>query len=161
VPDFPEKITLRDMDEKDLDAVLAIESASFSRPWTKRHFQDEIISPCGRPTVAVLPDGALAGYLCLQLVLDEAEILDVAVAPALRGRGVGRQLVEGALSQSRRLGAALVFLEVRVGNAEAILLYRRLGFREIGRRKGYYDDGEDAILMEYTFSDQSEECDAV
>ena len=118
-------------------------------------------SPCGWPTVAVTAKGELAGYLCLKLVLDEAEILDVAVAGAMRGRGVGRLLVESALKQSQRLAAVLVCLEVRVGNREAIALYLRLGFREVGRRKRYYHDGEDAILMAYTFSEQSEECDAV
>jgi [ribosomal protein S18]-alanine N-acetyltransferase len=137
------------MREEDLEAVLEIESASFSRPWTRRHFLDEMESPCGYPTVAVMPDGTVAGYLCLQQVLDEAEILDVAVSGRLRGRGVGRNLVESALAASRGRGVALVSLEVRVGNKEAIALYERLGFREIGRRKRYYDNGEDAILMEY------------
>jgi ribosomal-protein-alanine N-acetyltransferase len=140
------------MGEEDLDKVLEIEALSFSRPWTRQHFLDEMKSACGYPTVAVLPDGALAGYLCLKQVLDEAEILDVAVDPALRGLRIGRRLVEGALDSSRKRGAEVVSLEVRVGNVEATALYQRLGFREIGRRKRYYDNGEDAILMEYTFN---------
>lgn len=149
------------MRAEDLEAVLEIESASFSRPWTRRHFLDEMESPGGFPTVAIAPDGTVAGYLCLKQVLDEAEILDVAVSRSLRGRGVGRRLVESALAASRGRGGSMVYLEVRVGNLEAIALYGRLGFREAGRRKRYYDNGEDAILMEYTFSDQAEECDAV
>ena len=67
------------MSEQDLAPVLEIESSSFSRPWTRSHFLDEIGSCYGYPTVALEPDGAVAGYLCLKQVLDEAEILDVAV----------------------------------------------------------------------------------
>ena len=148
------------MREGDLEAVLEIESASFSRPWTRRHFLDEIDSPYGFPTVAIGPDGVVAGYLCLKQVLDEAEILDVAVKDSMRGMGVGRTLVQGALAASRYRKAEVVSLEVRVGNDDAIALYERIGFREIGRRKRYYDNGDDAILMEYTFL-KIEECDAV
>jgi len=139
------------MRDADLEAVLEIESASFSRPWTRSHFLDEIASRFGHPTLAQLPDGTVAGYLCLKQVLDEAEILDVAVRQSLRGRGIGRLLVEDALAAARERGAIVVSLEVRVGNHDAVALYRRLGFRETGRRKGYYDNGEDAIVMEYTY----------
>jgi [ribosomal protein S18]-alanine N-acetyltransferase len=149
------------MSEEDLESVLEIECASFSRPWTRRHFLDEIESPCSTPLVALTADGRIAGYLCLKIVLDEAEILDVAVCGSLRGRGVGRLLVQEALSLSRERGAALVFLEVRASNEAAISLYRRLGFRASGRRKGYYENGEDALLMDYIFAVQEEECDAV
>jgi [ribosomal protein S18]-alanine N-acetyltransferase len=149
------------MCEKDLETVLAIESASFSRPWTRRHFLDEIESSTSFPLVAQVPEGGIAGYLCLKIVMDEAEILDVAVCDSLRCRGVGRTLVESAFARCRAGGIALLFLEVRVGNLAAISLYRRLGFRESGRRKGYYGNGEDAMLMDYTFEKQVEECDAV
>jgi len=155
------EISVRALCEKDLETVLAIESASFSRPWTRRHFLDEIESPTGFPLVAQTPDGGIAGYLCLKIVLDEAEILDVAVCDSLRCRGVGRTLVESALTRCRAVGIALLFLEVRVSNQAAISLYRRLGFRESGRRKRYYENGEDAMLMDYTFEKQVEECDAV
>ena len=155
------EISVRPLCERDLETVLAIESASFSRPWTRRHFLDEIASPFGIPLVAQVPDGAIAGYLCLKLVLDEAEILDVAVDLALRGRGVGRVLLECALSLCRERQVALLGLEVRVSNQAAIALYRRLGFRESGVRKRYYEDGEDAMLMDYIFEDTAKECDAV
>ena len=144
-----------------METVLVIESASFSRPWTRHHFLDEIASPFGIPLVALTSDCSVAGYLCLKLVLDEAEILDVAVDGSLRGRGVGRTLVESALELCRAQSAALVWLEVRVTNQAAISLYSLLGFRESGRRKRYYEDGEDAMLMDYTFERKIEECDAV
>jgi [ribosomal protein S18]-alanine N-acetyltransferase len=149
------------MRPEDVEAVAEIESASFPRPWTKRHFLDEIDSSCGHPMVATTPDGTIAGFLCLKLVLDEGEILDVAVASSMRGRGIGRLLVAAALAESRERGAEVVSLEVRVGNDQAIALYERLNFREIGRRKRYYENGDDAILMEYTFSEKAEESDAV
>ena len=145
------------MCEDDLDAVLEIESSSFSRPWTRVHFLDEIQSPFGRSTVAITPEGAIAGYICVKQVLDEAEILDVAVSGSMRGRGIGRFLVESALEECRNSGGGHVSLEVRVGNEEAITLYRKIGFRETGRRKQYYDNGEDAILMQIDFW----RCDAV
>jgi len=149
------------MCEQDLEDVLTIESASFSRPWTRRHFLDEMESPFGFPLVALAPDGALAGYLCLKLLLDEAEILDVAVSDSQRCRGVGRILLEGALDLCRAGETAFVSLEVRAGNGAAIALYHRFDFRKVGRRKSYYENGEDAILMEYSFGGQAGECDAV
>jgi len=161
VNDLQDEITLRPLREEDLEGVLQIEAASFSRPWTRAHFTEEMASPHGYPAVAVTAAGAVVGYLCLKQVLDEAEILDVAVRSAQRARGIGRLLVEGALAGSRGRGASFLSLEVRAGNQQAIGLYQRLGFRGVGRRKRYYDDGEDAILMEYTFRDQVEECDAV
>lgn len=133
---------------EDLESVLEIESASFSRPWTRSHFLEELDSSFSHPTVALTADGAVAGYLCLKVVLDEAEVLDVAVKGSLRGMGVGRVLVQRALSFCRERGVQLVFLEVRAGNVQAISLYRRLGFREAGVRRKYYDNGEDAILMD-------------
>ena len=149
------------MCEQDLETVLAIESASFSRPWTRRHFLDEMESAFAIPLVALTPGRQLAGYLCLKIVLDEAEILDVAVDEALRGAGVGRTLVEHALTLCLARGVAQLSLEVRVSNAAAIALYLRLGFRETGRRRRYYENGEDAMLMDYTLERQVEECDAV
>jgi len=161
VSDYVTEISVRPLSERDLETVLAIESASFSRPWTRRHFLDEIASPFGIPLVAQVPDGSIAGYLCLKLVLDEAEILDVAVDLSLRGRGIGRILVESAINLCREKQVALLGLEVRGSNQAAIALYHRLGFRESGRRKRYYEDGEDAMLMDYIFEDKAEECDAV
>jgi [ribosomal protein S18]-alanine N-acetyltransferase len=149
------------MRPEDVVAVVEIESASFPRPWTTRHFLDEIDSSCGYPMVATTPDGTIAGFLCLKQVLDEGEILDVAVRESMRGRGVGRMLVDAALAQCRERGGAVVSLEVRVGNDDAIALYQRVGFREIGRRKRYYENGDDAIVMEYIFSEKAEESDAV
>jgi len=146
-------ILVRPMTGADLDQVLAIEQQSFPLPWTSEHFRDELASPHAFPLVAVA-DGEIAGYLCLTQVLDEGEILDVAVAGEFRGRGIGRLLVTEAFRRFRERGAARVFLEVRVSNVAAITLYRSMGFQESGRRKRYYENGEDALLMDITLDSE-------
>ena len=148
------------MTEADLDAVMAIENDSFPHPWTREHFVQELMSSYAFPLVAMNLDGTLAGYICPMLILDEGHILNVAVHRARRGAGIGRLLVQRVIETCRTGGAEFVSLEVRPSNQEAILLYTRLGFTETGRRKRYYQDGEDAILMEYVFTDSEEQGDA-
>lgn len=135
------------MTSADLDTVQAIETASFSRPWTREHFAAELDSPGSFPGVAVDAGGRVIGYLCPVLIGDEAEIHDVAVALACRGVGVGRALVAWAFEEFRRRGAAVIHLEVRPSNLAAIALYERFGFRVTSRRRAYYENGEDALLM--------------
>jgi [ribosomal protein S18]-alanine N-acetyltransferase len=149
-------IAICPMTEADLDAVLAIEADSFHQPWTKEHFLHEIGATHSFPLVAIAPDDIIAGYICPMLVIDEGHILDVAVSLAYRGLGIGRLLVERVLRDCRDAGADFVSLEVRPSNAGALALYGALGFVETGRRKRYYHDGEDAVLMEYIFSTSEE-----
>ena len=156
-----DELTIHQMTSGDLDEVTAIESVSFPRPWSREHFIDELNSPRSYPLVARTADGVVAGYICPMLVLDEGEILDVAVRFDCRGKGVGGVLVRRAIGELGALGARVVCLEVRVSNLSALTLYQRLGFRETGRRKGYYENGEDAILMEYTIDDSEGRADAV
>jgi ribosomal-protein-alanine N-acetyltransferase len=148
------------MTEDDLDEVLAIEQYSFPLPWNRDHFLDELKTDCAFPLVAFTPGEKLAGYICPRLLLDEGHILDVAVHRSFRGRGVGRLLVERVLMECRDGGAEFVSLEVRPSNEIAIALYRQLGFVETGRRRKYYENGEDALLMEYHY-DNEEGSDAV
>ena len=149
--DGPDVITFLPLAEADLDEVLAIETASFPRPWNREHFLDELRSPFAFPLSARDGEGRLLGFICLRALLDEGHILDVAVLPELRGLGIGRLLVERGLAECRSRGASVVGLEVRASNSAAITLYQRLGFRETGRRPRYYENGEDALLMEYHF----------
>lgn len=139
------------MTEDDLDEVLAIEKDSFPLPWNRDHFLDELKTECAFPLVALAPEQELAGYVCPRLLFDEGYILDIAVHRAFRGRGVGRVLVERVLAECREGGADFVSLEVRPSNEIAISLYRQLGFVETGRRRRYYENGEDALLMEYNY----------
>lgn len=153
-------IVICPMTESDLAEVVAIETDSFPQPWSKTHFLDELESSFSFPLVAIDQTGTVLGYICPICILDEGHILDVAVCKESRGRRVGKLLVEKALGECRERGAAFVSLEVRPSNGAAIALYRSLGFIETGRRKKYYENGEDALLMEYIFQ-REERGDAV
>jgi len=144
-----EGITIRPMTEADLDQVMAVETASYPAPWSRDHFRSELSSPHAFPLVAELEDGTTAGYICPTLVFDEGEILNVTVRSDLRGRGIGRLLLETAVNRFRIRGAAWLYLEVRPSNRVAVALYQNCGFVTKGRRKAYYENGEDAVLMEY------------
>ena len=135
------------MIESDIEAVLTIEQSSFPSPWKRDHFQHEIEAPHSFPFVSECT-GKVAGYVCLRSLFEEAQILDIAVAPQLRGRGLARQLMEHACSLARENGAEFVALEVRDSNHAAIALYEQLGFIRVGLRSRYYEGREDAVLME-------------
>jgi ribosomal-protein-alanine N-acetyltransferase len=146
------EIIICPMKEEDLGQVLEIEQNSFPHPWLRQHFIDELNSPYAFPLAAFDPSGRLVGYICPMQLLDEGHILDVAVAPDLRGAGVGRLLVQQVLDDCRLGGASFVSLEVRASNFSAIGLYKKMGFAEVGRRKRYYENGEDALMMEFLFT---------
>lgn len=152
----PDDITLIPLAEGHLDEVLAIETASYPRPWTREHFRDELLSPHAFSLVAMSPDGRVAGYIVPVFIIDECEIRNVAVHPAMRSHGVGRLLVSAVIDACRKRGARFLGLEVRVSNDAALALYRRLGFVETGRRANYYENGEEAILMEYAYRQSGE-----
>lgn len=144
----PGDIIICPMSETDLDAVLAIETVSYPKPWAKNHFIDELNSPFAFPMVALDSSGEVAGYICPILLFDEGEIRNVAVRYDMRNCGIGRMLVGKVLDDCRLRNATYVALEVRRSNASAQALYRKLGFNETGVRPRYYENGEDAILME-------------
>lgn len=138
------------MRREDLAAVLEIERQSFPQPWSRAFFEKELATPFARLTVAVEdgPPPRVIGYSCRWRVTDEVHVLNVAVHPEYRGAGLGRQLLEAVIAEARGSGGRVVFLEVRAGNVGARRLYRHLGFRDIGIRRGYYGPGQDAIVME-------------
>lgn len=140
-------LQVRPMIEDDLDAVMAIEAASYSTPWKHEHFRDEIMARYSWPLVAV-EKGSVVGYLCLMSLFEEAQILNVAVSPSRRGSGIARMLLREAFRLALEQGAEKVALEVRASNSAAISLYRQLGFTSVGIRAKYYESVEDAILME-------------
>ncbi|WP_370249336.1 ribosomal protein S18-alanine N-acetyltransferase [Nocardioides sp.] len=104
------------------------------------------------PTTAVIAardaDGAALGYAVVAVVDVDAELQRIAVAPDVRGRGVGEALVRGVAELSRSRGATRLLLEVREDNAPALALYRRTGFGDLGRRERYYRDGTAALVLE-------------
>jgi [ribosomal protein S18]-alanine N-acetyltransferase len=134
---------------EDLDEVLAIEKASFHTPWSRGAFRYELTQNRVARSLVVRLGRELAGYLCLWEIGHEIHVTNLAVHPKFRRRGIARALLGSVLGDARQKAVELVFLEVRPTNAEALNLYESLGFRVIGRRKGYYfDTGEDALVME-------------
>jgi ribosomal-protein-alanine N-acetyltransferase len=131
----------------DLDAILNIEQASFPLPWKREHFEHEMSAPHSFPYVAEY-EGMIAGYVCLMSLFEEAQILDIAVAPQQRGRGIARLLMDHAIGVAREKGAEVLDLEVRSTNSSAITLYERCGFVRTGVRSKYYEGIDDAVLME-------------
>lgn len=143
---------LRMMRPEDIPAVKAIEDVSFPNPWPASTFLGEIQNrPVSHPYVAVRggEEGErLVGYVVFWLIRDEVQINNIAVRPDARGQGLGEALLRRTLDLARSMGGAAVILEVRVSNQAAVGLYRKLGFVEIGRRKGYYfNPSEDALVM--------------
>ncbi len=129
-----------------IPAVADIERACFADPWTEDGLREELDNSCARFLTAVGPSGAVAGYIGCHTVLDEGYITNVAVSPAFRRRGIGRQLVQTLLARSDDL--SFVTLEVRASNQPAIALYTACGFRPVGTRRRFYSHpAEDALLM--------------
>ncbi len=117
--------------------------AAFAAGWTAQQLAEELAQPLAR--VLVWEEaGQVVGHALGWAVAGECQIHEVAVAPGARRRGLGRQLVLALLDAC---GPGPAHLEVRASNAAAIALYRSLDFAEVGRRRRYYKDGEDALLM--------------
>ena len=138
---------------EDADALAALAAGCFSRPWSAAQMGEEIARPS--PSGVLLACAAagrvaeLKAFCACRLVLDELHVLDLAVHPAWRRRGLARFLLDIALRRAAASGAALALLEVRAGNQPALALYATLGFRPAGRRPSYYRDPvEDALLLE-------------
>ena len=138
------------MQASDVDEVVALECSVFPHPWSRANFTDSLASGYDAWTVRDA-EGVLAGYYLLMYAVDEAHLLDVAVCAARQGQGLGRHLLDCIGARARGQGMLSVLLEVRPSNERALAVYRRYGYREIGRRKGYYPahagQREDAIVM--------------
>jgi [ribosomal protein S18]-alanine N-acetyltransferase len=127
-----------------------LHGASFAHPWSAEEVTALISSATTLAAAALDPaSGRLRGFVLARLAADEAEILTIAVDPAVRGKGVGRALLTENLRQAARAGARAMFLEVDQDNASAIALYSRLGFVKVGERTGYYPrrDGSRATAV--------------
>lgn len=136
----------------DLDGVLAIEGAWPTTPhWTRRQFEAEVYGPGSLFLVAEDAEG-LAGYAVVWKVPPEAQLLDIAVAPARARRGVARELLQAVSIMARGLGCVVMTLEVSERNAAARALYEKVGFRVVGRRPKFYNDGSDAVLMDLSLA---------
>lgn len=127
--------------------MITIEQACFSDPWEPQNFYALVTPPSDHCRVA-LREGQVLGYWVGSRIDDEAELANLAVDPSLQRAGVGKLLLEDFLEQVGAAARTTVFLEVRVSNDAALRLYRRYGFVELARRKGYYHHPvEDAVVM--------------
>jgi ribosomal-protein-alanine N-acetyltransferase len=141
-------VRIRPGEPADLPAIDRIERASFADPWSQPVLLQELLASALRWPIVVEWENAVAGYLMAWRSADQLHILNIAVDPRLRRRGLGAALLDAALAEARRCGLVEVTLEVRRGNLSALALYRRYGFTQVGERPGYYPDtGEDALIL--------------
>jgi ribosomal-protein-alanine N-acetyltransferase len=148
---------------EDVDAMAEIHQAGFRRGWSADEFDallgDPMVTGLGLRRQSSFGPRRLIGFVLVRTILDQAEVLSVAVEPARRGRGHGRQLMEAALRELYSERVPELFLEVDEANAPAVTLYRRLGFVEVGKRKGYYGDehgqGGTALVMKLQIEQQA------
>jgi ribosomal-protein-alanine N-acetyltransferase len=134
---------------RDLDAVVAIEAASFTNPWTREMLASELEhSDLVRVWVARADEGPIVAFCSAWIVLDELHIHTLAVDPRWRRRGYGRALLDHVLREGTRAGARRATLEVRESNVPARRLYEQAGFVVRARRPGYYErPSEDALIL--------------
>jgi len=143
------EIIIRKMVATDAVSVAELDQLCFETPWSKESFEYEAsLNPLAYYLVAEAEDGSIVGYMGIWHILDEGHITNVAVHPALRGRGLADKLISEIIACSDVIGMKKYTLEVRVSNEAALRTYRKFGFVEAGLRMNYYEDnGEDAIIM--------------
>jgi len=142
-------ITYRKMVSDDVPAVYAIELATFPTPWTLDSFYYEVHeNQYAHYVLAIDEEDHIIGFCGMWMVVDAAQITNVAVIESARGRGIGEGLMREAMRIAQQNEMEIMSLEVRVTNTVAQNLYRKLDFQDGGLRKGYYtDNGEDALVM--------------
>ena len=160
-PNASPAVAVRRATARDVEALAALEAASFAAPWSRHDVAASLaeagalgliaasgaeVPPHDAMSAGRSPD-PIAAYALFRRVLDEVELLRVAVAPAARRRGIARLLVSRGLRELAADGVRVCHLEVRAGTAAAIALYETLGFALAGRRARYYADGETALLF--------------
>ena len=146
-------MNLRTATLEDLYAVGALERVCYADPWPDTAFRALPGNPQVFFQVAEGDNGDIAGYVVAWYVLDEGELANLAVAPALRRTGLGKVLMDAMLADARHRSIGEVYLEVRETNVAARQLYAANGFVEVGRRKGYYRSPvEDALILRRTLT---------
>ncbi len=146
-------LRFRQASTDDLELLGALERRAFHHTWPEGAFQQELQLPQAEVWLALLvPEGEGAeiavGYADFWVVAEEISLLNVAVDPEYRRRGVGAALVELAKRRGQARGGRVVFLEVRASNEAALSLYSSRGFEQVGIRKGYYrSEDEDALVL--------------
>lgn len=154
-------MTIRDATHADSRVLAQLETACFDDAWTQATLETALadskylvlLAESSAETYgAEIGVNRVCGYALGWNIGEEADLARVAVLTARRGEGIGEQLTRALIAQFQQRGVTQIFLEVRAANLAAYRLYRRCGFEELGRRKEYYADGEDAIVMSLTLS---------
>lgn len=140
-------ITIKSLSKEHIPQLTEIEEYCFADPWSSNAFEYELTNPLSVWLVAM--DGELVvGYIGSQTVLDESDIMNVAIRPEYRRNGIGHSLIMELISFLKEKGVCSLSLEVRKSNEPAIRLYTKLGFTQVGLRPNYYrHPKEDAIIM--------------
>ena len=142
-------LEVRPLELRDLGEIEEIERDSYPTPWSRSMFASELAKPSSICLGAFdIDTGELAGYLVISRYVDAWHVMNVAVSPSHRRRGIATMLLERLFELTAGRGRRGYTLEVRVSNSDAITLYERLGFKPRGVRRGYYTDNrEDALIM--------------
>ena len=147
----------KDNIEKHIDAMIDIENISFSQPWSREAYLGEALNNNMAHYVGYVDEDRFLGYGGFWLIFDEGHISNIAVHPDYRGQGIGRQVVTALAFLCIALAGKRMTLEVRVSNTFAIHLYEEIGFKSVGKRKGFYtDNNEDAYIMWLDLNDLKE-----
>lgn len=142
------ELSLSLMTEADIDAVHAIEEATFAVPWSREAFVKEVTQNLCARYMVLREEGIPIAYAGTWLVMDEGHVTNIAVRSDRRGRGYGEMVTRALIQLCADTGMTWMTLEVRRGNEAAQNMYKKLGFIEVGYRKRYYaDNGEDALVM--------------
>ena len=151
-------MTIVPMEERHLDDLARLERLCFSRPWSRQALKEELTNPAACFLVGE-EAGEVLGYAGMHCAAGECYVDNVAVFPEARRQGVGRKLMEALLQAAAARGGEFLSLEVRPSNLEALALYRGLGFREVGRRRRFYDDPvEDGLLLTKDLKKEEDPC---
>lgn len=142
------RIVIRELAEKDIYQITAIEQMVFNDPWSAQSFINAMKDDADTYLTAADADDNVFGYCGLWGIAGEGHITNVCVHPDYRSRGIGRMLIDEVIKRGRKSGLQSFTLEVRAGNMPAISLYKKFGFEEAGVRKNYYrKPTEDALIM--------------
>ncbi len=144
--------SLRALEPCHLEPCIALDERCLGGLWSSRQWATELAEP-QRPGLGIWLEEQLVAMACGWLILEELHITLVAVDPGQRQRGLGRRVLEALLAEGRSRGAERATLEVASGNQAAIRLYNRTGFQEAGCRRGYYRNGDDALIQWRKLSD--------
>ena len=140
------EMTITTMGQEHVSQVAELEKQCFSDPWSEKSVASELENPLSLWLVALEGD-TVAGYVGSQTVMGETDMMNVAVSPAYRRRGIARDLIQALLRELARQGSHRLTLEVRASNAPARALYESLGFAQVGRRPNYYRNPKENALI--------------